>query len=80
MFNFCDSSRDELHIFNDDHVNNVAIGFKSDAYVFNPVRAASNGIEPPPQKQSPTIALCPYLRIESWDTNPCKEFAEVPRW
>ena len=46
-------------MFKDAHVNSPATGFKSEAYTSHPILEASNGIEPPPQKQSPTFGILP---------------------
>ena len=60
-------------------VSRHAIGFRSEAYTSQPILAASNGMEPPPQNGSPTRGRWPKRRAPSSSTRADRDRARVPR-
>jgi hypothetical protein len=53
---------------------------RSEAWASQPMRAASKGMEPPPQKESPTRGTRPKRRWPSSRMSSGMVLAAVPRW
>ena len=61
-------------------MSSAATGLRSEPYASQPMRAASNGTLPPPQKASPTRGTRPNRCIPSSRTSSGRLAAAVPRW